>query len=81
MNKLYTCQHCKRENPAGEFYSLTDKKGERVSPFCRSCNTEACLFQKYKREARRDPGTFARKIRNKETQLDQMVKALREVRV
>jgi hypothetical protein len=76
MNKLYKCQHCKREKPPGEFY----EQGERVSPFCRSCNTEACLFQKYKREARRDPGTFARKIRSKETQLDQMVKALREVR-
>jgi 5'-3' exonuclease len=74
--KNYKCQHCKKEKPAKDFYG----QGARVSPYCEACNTEACRMNNYKREARADPRAFAQKLRRKEEQLNQMVKALGEVR-
>jgi len=66
--KTYKCPRCKLPKTENTFY-------------CKPCNTEICLFNKYKRWARQNPKAFAEKIRRKDTQLGQMLKALREVQI
>lgn len=66
------CTHCRKRST--NFHSKT-------APFCIECNTIAGRRAKYKREAQKDPRAFVRKLKDKETQLADMVKALSEVRV
>jgi len=74
MKQEKLCTHCRRRKPnTPEFFHC------KTAPYCIDCNTEAGRKAKYIREAKADPRAFALKLRQKETQLGDMIQALSEV--
>jgi hypothetical protein len=77
--KLYKCQgSCGEEKPASAFYL---SKAGHASPYCIACNTDACLFQKYKTELRQNREAFLKKVKAKDRQVQIMLRAMATERV